>query len=140
MNSQIEQLIGVGVLLFKNGKLLLGKRIGSHGTGSWGLPGGHLEPGESVTDCAIRETEEETTLKITRIKQVDFTNDVFEAEHKQYVTLFVEAVSFVGSVTVNEPEKCEEWRWFSQTEIPDNLFKPLHSLFEQGYCWPSDPT
>lgn len=140
MNKQIAQRIGVGVLLYQDGKLLLGKRMGSHGSGSWGLPGGHLEPGESVGDCASRETEEETKLQICGIRHVDFTNDVFPDELKQYVTLFVEAVSFSGVVENNEPKKCEQWRWFSQNEIPDNLFKPLQSLFDQGYCFPLSST
>lgn len=32
--------IGVGVLIFRDGKLLLGKRKGSHGAGHWSAPGG----------------------------------------------------------------------------------------------------
>lgn len=38
--------IGVGVLIFRDGKLLLGKRRGSHGAGDWSAPGGHLEFGK----------------------------------------------------------------------------------------------
>jgi len=131
----MQQLIGVGVLLQAEGKLLLGKRIGSHGAGSWALPGGHLEIGESVAACAIRETAEETGLVIVGIRNVDFTNDLFEEEDKQYITLFVEATSFSGTPQILEPKKCEQWRWFSQKEVPNNLFKPLQSLFAQGYTY-----
>ena len=129
----MKQLIGVGVLVTKDGELLLGKRIGSHGAGSWALPGGHLEPGESIVTCAVRETAEETGIKVSEVKNVDFTNDLFDEEGRQYITLFVEAVSYSGVPKVLEPEKCEEWRWFSPNEVPRNLFKPLQSLFEQGY-------
>ncbi len=48
----MQQLIGVGVIIKNDGKILLGKRIGSHGAGTWGLPGGHLEPGEEVEVCS----------------------------------------------------------------------------------------
>ena len=132
-DSTLQQRIGVGVLLFSDGKLLLGKRSGSHGAGTWGLPGGHLEPGEEVSDCAIRETQEETGLIVSDIRHVDFTNDLFEADKKQYITLFVEAKSFTGTVKRLEPEQCKEWRWFSASELPDTLFKPLQTLFDQGY-------
>jgi len=132
----MEQLIGVGVLIVQDGKLLLGKRTGSHGAGSWGLPGGHLEAGESFAACAMRETAEETGIKISEIRNVDFTNDLFKKEGKQYITLFVEATSFSGTPHVLEPEKCEQWQWFSRNEIPENLFKPFQSLLEQGYKLP----
>lgn len=132
----MEQLIGVGVLITRDERLLLGKRLGSHGAGSWALPGGHLDAGESISGCAIRETAEETGLVIDETRNVDFTNDLFEKEGKQYITLFVEAISFTGAPEVLEPDKCEEWRWFSRNEIPDNLFKPLQTLFDQGYQLP----
>jgi 8-oxo-dGTP diphosphatase len=47
-------LIGVAVIVIKDDKILLGKRKNSHGAGTWALPGGHLEFGESIKDCARR--------------------------------------------------------------------------------------
>ncbi|HEY4060167.1 MAG TPA: NUDIX domain-containing protein, partial [Kofleriaceae bacterium] len=56
--------VGIGVLVMKDGKLLLGKRRGSHGEGEYASPGGHLEHLERVADCAAREVAEETGLVI----------------------------------------------------------------------------
>ena len=106
----MQQLIGVGVLLVARDEILLGKRSGSHGAGTWALPGGHLESGELIAACAVRETFEETGIKVTEIRNVDFTNHLFEEEGRQYITLFVEAVSFSGTARVLEPQKCEQWR------------------------------
>lgn len=58
-------------------------------TGTWQLPGGHLEHGESVLVCAEREVLEETGLKVQGVKIVAVTNDVFEEAGKHYITLFV---------------------------------------------------
>jgi dCTP diphosphatase len=57
MIDKVRPRIGVGVLVADaiNRTLLLGKRSGSHGEGEWAPPGGHLEFGESVEQCAVRE-------------------------------------------------------------------------------------
>lgn len=56
--------VGVGVIVIKNNKVLLGKRKNSHGQGTWCFPGGHLEFNESWKNCAIRETKEETDVNV----------------------------------------------------------------------------
>jgi predicted NUDIX family NTP pyrophosphohydrolase len=50
-----RQRVGVGVMVVRNGEVLFGRRRGAHGAGTWSLPGGHLEAGESVEACALRE-------------------------------------------------------------------------------------
>src|SRR5262245_31889419 len=75
--------VGIGVFIFNEaGHVLLGKRINSHGHGTWGLPGGHLEYGETPIECAIREAREETGLILTHLKEGLFTNDIFQEENK----------------------------------------------------------
>ena len=56
--------VGVGVAVFQEGRILLGKRKGAHGDGEWGFPGGHLELGETVEECARRELFEETGMQV----------------------------------------------------------------------------
>jgi len=53
-------LVGIAVLVMKDGKLLLGRRKGSHGENEYASPGGHLEHMESFAACATREVMEET--------------------------------------------------------------------------------
>lgn len=132
----MKVLVGVGVVIRRDGKVLLGKRKGSHGESTWGLPGGHLEPGETVESCAQRETAEETDLQIGHTINIGFTNDIFEKEQKHYVTLFVEASDPAGSPKIMEPEKCEAWEWFSTNELPKELFLPFRSFVSQGYFAP----
>lgn len=125
--------MGVGVIVVKDNKVLLGKRKNSHGDGSWCFPGGHLEFGEQVEDCATRETSEETGIKIKNIRPVRFTNDIFEKEQKHYITLFMLSDYMSGDVKVMEPDKCERWDWFSWDKMPTPLFIPIQNLLEQGY-------
>ena len=123
--------VGVGVFVKRKGKILVGKRKGSHGAGSWALPGGHLEPGESFETCCKREVLEETGLSINNISPVVFTNDVFRDEGLHYITLFFEGDYESGEAIVAEPHHCEEWRWVSLEHIPQPIFLPLRNALKQ---------
>lgn len=125
--------VGVAVIVIKNGKVLLGKRKGSHGSGSWAFPGGHLEMNEAIEECSRREVIEETGISIKNIRYATFTNDIFKEEQKHYVTLFVVAEYSGGELQVNEPDKCEKWDWFIWEKFPENLFLSLKNLLAQGF-------
>jgi 8-oxo-dGTP diphosphatase len=125
--------VGVGVVIVRERKVLLGLRRGAHGAGTWALPGGHLEWGESVENCARREVKEETGLDLGVVSQGPYTNDVMASEGKHYVTCFVEAKALAGEAKVLEPTKCECWAWFAWSEMPERLFQPLKTLVESGF-------
>jgi 8-oxo-dGTP diphosphatase len=125
--------IGVGVLIFRNGRILLGRRRGSHGDGTWAPPGGHLEFGESVEACARREASEEAGLELHSVRPGPYTNDVFAAEGKHYVTLFVVADAPTGEPQLREPDKCSAWQWFLWPELPEPIFLPLATLRRDGF-------
>lgn len=88
--------IGVGVIVVKEGKILMGKRKGSHGTGLWAFPGGHLEFGESVSECATRELEEETGLKALSIRLGPWIENMMDHGKKHYITLIAIVDEFEG--------------------------------------------
>lgn len=60
--------VGMGVMIFKDGKVLMQRRHGKHGSGEYAFPGGHLEFGESFVKCVKRETTEEAGIKIKNVK------------------------------------------------------------------------
>ncbi|KAH8173850.1 NUDIX domain-containing protein [Sarocladium implicatum] len=135
--------VGVAsIIVSPDNHILIGKRKSSHGAGKYQLPGGHLEYGEDPLACAEREAEEETGLKIRARKIVNITNDVFEAEKKHYITLFVwcEMVDPSAEPQTMEPDKCESWSWSTfeelrnlkgDSELGDVLFLPLDHLLSQ---------
>lgn len=123
--------IGVGVIIIKDGKILLGKRKNSLNAGQWGFPGGHLEFNEEIEDCAMREVKEETNLCIKNLKKITFTNDIFPKEGKHYVTLFIASEYDSGELKLMEPNKCERWDWFDTNNLPEPIFTPIKNLFKQ---------
>ncbi|EEA21275.1 hypothetical protein TMatcc_009322 [Talaromyces marneffei ATCC 18224] len=151
-----EVRVGVGVFVLyssqessTNPRFVMGKRLNSHGSGTYALPGGHLEFGETPEDCAIREVLEETGLEISEPKFLTATNDYMPAEGKHYITLFMVCVRKNEEQVpqVLEPHKCESWDWVSwedlksatdeQNNARDNdvlerpLFLPLLNLARQ---------
>ena len=126
--------VGVAVVVIRDGQVLIGRRLSaSHGHDTWQFPGGHLEFGESIADCAVREVAEETGLEAVVTGYGPFTNDLFVDEGKHYVTLFVLAAAPVGQPQVMEPEKCAEWRWCAWDALPAPRFLSIEHLLELGY-------
>lgn len=125
--------IGVGVIVIKDNKVLLGKRKNAHGEGSWSFAGGHLEINEEVEECAVREVREEIGISIKNLRKGPFTNDLFKKEGKHYVTVFVVADFDSGEVKAMEPDRCEKWEWFEWHRLPQPLFLPIQNLLKQGF-------
>lgn len=120
--------VGVGVFIFNKGKFLIGQRKGAHGSGSWAVPGGHLEFGEEIEDTAQREVKEETSLNIKFVRFGAITNDVFREEDKHYVTIWVISDYDSGEAKITEPDKYVEQKWVDFESLPENLFLPLKKL------------
>lgn len=122
----MQPRIGVGVIVYKEDKILLGKRKNAHGEGKWGFPGGHLEFQEDPHDCAVREVKEETGVEISDVEFLTITNDIFTDKH--YVTLFMKCKWIANNPLPLEADKCEVWEWFHPDQFPTALFLPIINL------------
>lgn len=120
--------VGVGVFVWKDGKFIMGQRLGAHGAETWSIPGGHLEFGESWEECAKREVLEETGLNIDNVRFLAATNDIFSSEGKHYVTIWVESDWVSGEPTIVEPDKLVKLEWRSFDNLPQPLFLPWQQL------------
>lgn len=115
--------VGINIFVVKNKKLLLGLRKNVYGAGTWGLPGGHLEMGESMKDAATRELMEETGFSAKNFIFSNIVNDRSGGQHYLQIGFIAQEVK--GEPVLKEPDRCEEWRWFSFNELPQDLF-PAH--------------
>ncbi|ROW04875.1 hypothetical protein VMCG_04768 [Cytospora schulzeri] len=136
--------VGVAaVIRGPEGRIVFGRRKASHGAGQWAFPGGHLEYGEEIIDCAERETLEETGLNVKGRDIVAVTNDVFTELGKHYITMFVvcEMVDPKQQPQLLEPDKCEEWVWKTLDEVKQyksqELFLPIQNLLKQSSTFES---
>jgi 8-oxo-dGTP diphosphatase len=112
--------IGVGVMIMnKKREVLLGLRKGSHGSGEWSFPGGHLEFG------AKREVKEETGLDIEKFKLISVADEMryIKTDNKHYLNIGVEGFYQGGIPEIKEADKCEEWRWFDFENLPNKMLE-----------------
>jgi 8-oxo-dGTP diphosphatase len=109
------------------------RRAGAHGAGTWGLPGGHQEFGESPEQTAVRETAEETGLTVVARARSGFTDDPMPEIGRHYVTLFIACARVAGEARITEPGKATELAWLTRDELRgrrDELFAPLRRFLE----------
>lgn len=122
--------VGVGVLILKDGKVLLGlrnpnkKKASSElkGEGTWTMPGGKVEFMEKLVDAAKRELKEETGLVATKLDFLCISDDMTDTAH--YVTVGFIVKDYQGNPEAMEPETILEWRWFDLDNLPKNMYEP----------------
>jgi 8-oxo-dGTP diphosphatase len=129
--------VGLGVIVSRSGRILMLRRSNVHGDGSWSVPGGHIDAGESLEECAKREVAEETGVTIKDIRFLAVTNDIFEAEEKHYVTIWMAAEYDGGDAFVAAPYEASHVGWFDPSKPPRPLFVPVENLMN-GRHYPED--
>ena len=112
--------VGIGSLIVRDGKILIGKIIAGHGNNTYMIPGGHLEFGESLAEGAMRELKEETGIVATQLTFLHMINEPREESHYIHVNFLFE--NCPEEPTLTEPDKFSEWKWFDMNSLPENIF------------------
>lgn len=119
----------VGVMIFKDEKILLGKRKGSHAQGEYSFTGGHLEYSESLIEASERETFEEAGIKIKNLKFLCVSN-IVRRENRQDIIIGFTADWESGEAKIMELEKCDGWDWYDLNNLPVPLFYPSKLMID----------
>jgi 8-oxo-dGTP pyrophosphatase MutT (NUDIX family) len=121
---------GVSAIILTAEGLLLQRRSDN---GLWGLPGGSVEPGESVTQAVVREVREETGLEVVPLRLIG----VYSApEHGQivtypdgnvihYISSSFECRVVAGALALNHESL--ELGWFDPERLPAEMV-PMHRV------------
>jgi ADP-ribose pyrophosphatase YjhB (NUDIX family) len=142
-------IVGVGVVVLREGRVLLARRGKAPRAGDWSLPGGAQKLGETVFAAARREVAEETGLEIEVLGVVDFVDSIQRdsADRIQYhytlIDVFAEAADGVAEARDDVPEV----GWFSLDELgslglwseTERIIRLAHEMWTVLRESPSDP-
>ncbi len=114
--------VGVGVMIVRDGRVLMARRMSGQRPGWWGWIGGKLEFGETLQECAKREAREEAGVDVTNLRLLCISSIIVEDQHWIDVEFLGDIASGVPCVTA--PDELVEWAWYSIDELPSPIFEP----------------
>jgi 8-oxo-dGTP diphosphatase len=106
----------VGAVAVDDGRLLLIRRGTAPGLGSWSLPGGRVEPGETVGEAVVREVLEETGLEGLCGPLLGWVERIDEAHHFVILDFVVEVLDAVDPTAGDD---AAEAAWVSLSEVAE---------------------
>lgn len=129
-------IVGVGVVILRRGKILLGKRLNEPAKGKWSIPGGAMELGETIEQAVLREAKEETGLIVCDpilfdvINELDF-DDQGKVRYQFVVVDFVVAVK--SSFEPKAASDAVELRWVDLKAVEDyDLTRSFRLFFNRN--------
>jgi len=107
------------VFLLRQGSVLLLRRAGTgFANGQYGPAGGHLEPGESIRQAAVRECREEVGVELdpAHLRMIGVSH--YRTAHSEGIDFFLTATSWDGEPYARA--ECDEVRWCPLDAFPEN--------------------
>lgn len=102
-------------------KVLLIQRGNQPFKGGWAFPGGFMNMDETTEQCAIRELEEETGLKVSKVNQIGAYSKVERDPRGRTVTVAYLAI-VDAPIAVNGQDDASKAQWFPLSALPELAF------------------
>jgi len=127
--------VGIGAITIHEGRVLLVKRGAEPSRGLWAIPGGTLELGETMQECAAREILEETGITI-KVGACIYVFDFMERDAEGKIKFHFVIVDFAGEYVSGEPkgaDDADEARFVTPEELKElpvakNTLKALKEI------------
>lgn len=124
MKKRHQNIPASYLVLLKDDQVLLSRRFNTgYEDGKYSLVAGHVDPGETFTQCIIREAREEAGIVLDPedLKAVHFMHrDSRKKELNERIDVFFLAEDWQGTPKNKEPKKCDDLSWFNLDDLPQN--------------------
>ena len=104
-----------GAVAVVDDRLLLVRRAAGPGSGRWAVPGGRVEPGETVSGAVVRELREETGLRATCGDLVGWVERIGDVYHYVILDFWVTVVDAPGRAIAGDD--ADEVAWVPLEEV-----------------------
>jgi 8-oxo-dGTP diphosphatase len=121
--------VGVGAIVTEGGGLLMVRRAKDPGRGLWSIPGGHVEPGEYLTDALVREVSEETSLDV----RVDDLVGILELPGENHLIILDYHATVIGARDPVAGDDVDDARWVPFEDIARLECTPLFEETMRGW-------
>jgi 8-oxo-dGTP pyrophosphatase MutT (NUDIX family) len=131
LQGRYGAVVDIHLLLIQEGRILLGQRQNTgFGDGSFHLPAGHLEQGETIINALLRESLEELGITI-RPEDVHLALVLHQKSNEGRLGLFFAVRRWEGAIQNMEPNKCQKLVWFDLDNLPENMIPYARYAIQQ---------
>src|SRR5512146_2063494 len=114
-------LVGVGAVILQEGRALLVQRATEPLKGQWSIPGGMLEVGETLRQCAAREALEETGLQVQPVEVLEVLDSIYPDPdgRTRYHYVLIDFLCRAGGGELQAGGDAAQARWIGPGELQD---------------------
>ncbi|MFN2145219.1 MAG: NUDIX hydrolase [Anaerolineales bacterium] len=120
----------VHLFFIENDQILLSKRANTgYMDGYYSVVAGHIEPGETVVQAAVREAAEEAGVLILP-HDTEVVGVMHRRDGEERIDFFARVHRWVGEPYNAEPEKCSDLSWFPLDALPEDIVPYVYKALE----------
>jgi 8-oxo-dGTP diphosphatase len=123
--------VAVHLFFLRDKQILLLRRFNTgYEDGNYSVVAGHVDAGESVIQAAIREAKEEAGVLIAPA-DIQITHVMNRKAEEERIDFFVTVSQWIGEITNNEPQKCDDLSWVVIDSLPHNMVPYVQHAIEK---------
>lgn len=124
--------VAVHLFFLWEAQILLLRRFNTgYEDGKYSVVAGHVEAGETVTQAAIREAQEEVGVSLKR-EDLEIVHVMHRKSEDERIDFFIIVKHWTDAISNCDPEKCDELAWYPVNGLPENVIPYVRHAME-GY-------